>query len=127
MRGEEKIFINHRLIIILSIEKGAIVFSKMCFCVCLYWALPLVILYSPPVRVGAFNKDVLLVFVKGQVIVSERCVVLQGDNLHLSCISQSHLAKIKKSNKRNCIYLPKKNKMLYSSDTDKTRSRPNTP
>lgn len=46
--------------------------------------LPLVVLYDPPVTVGAVNQGILLVFLKRQVIVSELCVVLQSDDHPLS-------------------------------------------
>lgn len=43
-------------------------------------AIPVAISHSPPVSIGAVNQDVLVVFLKRQVLVSRRQEILQSND-----------------------------------------------
>lgn len=88
-----------------------------------FMCLPVVIPYGPPVSMGAVDQGVLLVFLKRQVVVSERRVVLQSDDHPLSCTVRSHLAEINKKTsskkhdyKYHELYEFQSNKLLFCQE-----------
>lgn len=89
--------------------------------------LPHLILYGPPVTVGAVEQNVFLVFLERYVFIPEGCVVLQSDHYPLAGI-MCHLSKKTQNNflseKHDCkcygavlhVFLHRKSRYLVWRD-----------